>query len=82
MTKKSEILHKFLNKTNGQIWCQKSQTSYNLIWIEYKRKCVSKKTKMLQRQNIKKISDLNKALIPKNFKIPYHIESLDTYIKH
>jgi hypothetical protein len=33
--KRSDILHKFLNKTSGQTWCEKSQTSYHLGWIEH-----------------------------------------------
>ena len=32
---RSNILHKFLNKTSGQIWGWKSQTTYNLERREY-----------------------------------------------
>jgi len=35
MIKELIFLHKLLNKKSGQIWCQKSQTSYNLEWSEY-----------------------------------------------
>ena len=28
-------MHEFLNKTSGQTWYQKSQTSYNLEWRKY-----------------------------------------------
>ena len=34
--KRSDILHKFLNKMSGQTWGQKSQTDYNLEQREYK----------------------------------------------
>ena len=33
--KRSDILHKFLNKTSGQIWGKKSQMTYNLKQREY-----------------------------------------------
>jgi hypothetical protein len=32
--KRSDILHRFLNKTSGQTWSQKSQTNYNLERIQ------------------------------------------------
>ena len=34
--KRSDTLHKFLNKMSGQIWDEKSQTTYNLKRKEYR----------------------------------------------